>query len=413
MKRIFYLTLLTTALLKPALAAYSLTDPFPQQYISVLQVFTAPWPEYTFGMFYFLVLVSILMGIILYSVVSKVFPSDQFGTSASGISTAISVIMTLIVIKFTPFIYYFVVAIIIVAIAVLHSMWTLLGGLTKLVPEESKWKKVATLFVSGAIMTGVGTLCWLLTDQFSKAEVLLGGLLSIGGAITTIGIILIILGIAYAIWTPSLMRTLGGERGERAAEMTVIEDILHEGANERRAEEFSRDVVEKLTRAEAALSENNIKEAEKELKAAATDMKDKIAYYKKVRDEAKAALRPLHGLDQDALSKKGYDITEAQRDAWIRELEKFQEFINNANTHLIKLGMEEERGLHAIAKALRQNRSQEARDKLERLKASVRNLEQQEEKIEEIINKVKVIMQQLEAHPSMAAQEAPPKFPEI
>ena len=417
-KRIFSLLILATILFQGVSAAVAdkyVNTPFPPEYQEVIRLFSSEWPAYTMGMFYFFLLMAFMVGIIYYTGLSKakIFGGEHYGGAASGINVAMSAIFTLITIKFLPFAYYFFLAVILIPIGIVVGTYGMLSMATKFVGAEGRAGKSLTSIILGIVLGVFGFIMQSLIGQFESFGARLPGeLVGAVGIISWVaigaGVLFGVGGVIFLASSAKWPTIAAGKGGEKAAEMNALEDTLQEGANEKRSEEFSRDAVERLTRAEIALGQGNIKLAENELKAAAKDMKDKIAYYKKVRNEAKAALQPLRGLDQDALSKKGYDITEAQRDAWIRELEKFETFIANANTHLIKLGMEEERGLWAIAKALRKNRGEEARSKLEAFKASIRSLEQQEEKLEEVINKAKAIIQQLEAHPSMAARGAAP-----
>jgi hypothetical protein len=229
---------------------------------------------------------------------------------------------------------------------VLYSMWIFLGGLTKFVPKESKWKKVATLFVSGAIMIGVGTLSWLLTDQFSKAEVLLSGLFTIGGAITAIGIILIIIATAYAIWTPGFVRALGGERGEKA----VLGHELAELTNEAKVERQEQELFEEIERDIAAATQ--LLRA-KDLSGAKARVKDTIKKVQKAlkeagisEKEARRILSDIHALEEEEQIAAGY--TPQRIESFEKGIERLAAYVDNLEKFKSRLMLETNEGLHQV-----------------------------------------------------------------
>jgi hypothetical protein len=206
-RRISLSFLLGLSLLKAAFAATSFgpNSKFPDAAINVVKIFTAPWPQYTFGVFYFLILMGIMMGVLLYAALgkAKIF-GDEMGGGKGGINAALAIIFTLIVVKFMPFAYYFAIAILLICVVVIFSFWLLFGAMLKPVSDADETKKnYITMAIIGIILVVLGWVLYNVGDFFASLGArgsTLAPAVMISGVVGFFGVLFVIAGTGGVVW---------------------------------------------------------------------------------------------------------------------------------------------------------------------------------------------------------------------
>ncbi|MEM2954621.1 MAG: hypothetical protein QW625_01555 [Candidatus Nanoarchaeia archaeon] len=153
---------LIVALLIPSVFAQNPDEQLPEEFKFAVEIFSQPWPEYTYSMLYFFVLMIVLFVFLIYFALEKAKIFDN-----KTINAAIAFVVCLIAIKFLPFAYYFILTFVIIVGAAIMGLIT--GIRFFLAPfgistKQDLLKTSGGLFLIGIILIGVGVLVGIISS---------------------------------------------------------------------------------------------------------------------------------------------------------------------------------------------------------------------------------------------------------
>ena len=145
----------------------------------------------TISMFYLLVILSIFVFMILYTALKK---SNVFGDTftSSSVEAGLAILITLLVIRFMPFAYFFFMLLAFLIIAVILSIRLLYGLVAD---EEHKFGAISGLFVISIGIMLLGSLILLFGTEISSAGI------EFPPEVRTIASVIIFIGVIFFIIT--------------------------------------------------------------------------------------------------------------------------------------------------------------------------------------------------------------------
>ena len=342
------------AIFIPAVAAVKeqAQQKIPVEAVQWITVVTSPWPAYTFGVLFFVILMSILMGLIIYQAIAKTKIFDEgMGGAKGGVQIGITAILTLIVVKFMPFGYYLVLTGLLVLIATFLSIWTLFEAATKYVGAEGKWKNGASAIGMGVILIFVGYFMLQILDQFQEFGVITGGgVLTKGwpGALAWIGIIA---GVAItaggALYGASGLGGGGATSGAgglfgggpRYETKRQINDIVNVRKYNTQINAWTKQMERALSRIASLITQNNTKQAKAETKSLMALHAAQLKNLKKMQAEAENAMRKGRAIE-------GVEPADIAR--WEGAADQLTESIEKITAYEERLELQVGNGLHLL-----------------------------------------------------------------
>ncbi|MCX6774638.1 MAG: hypothetical protein NTY99_00945 [DPANN group archaeon] len=414
-KRIYLPLLFGLSLLKAAFAATSFgpNSKFPDAAVNVVKIFTAPWPSYTFGVFYFLILMGMLMGVLLYMALTKakIF-GDEFGGGKSGINAALAIIFSMIVVKFMPFDYYYAITIMIMSLVVIFSFWIVFGAMLRpLAGADEKHKTAITAAIIGVILIALAWMLYNVGDYFVSLGVRGSTFLpavTIGAVVGILGVILILAGTAMVVWRSAGSSTYGaGARSVLGIEEHQASDLFETAQNERYWEReeraLSRDMTSRLRNVVRLIGQSNLSGAEDEIKKLSKEINTKIKDYKQIQKDARKQLAVVNAMsveERDALGNQRIEAAEAG-------ITKLADFVYKMDTHVDALSMKVDKGLQEVITLIKANRHNDANNLMMDIINSFSQIEANDVQLSGVIDQMWRIVDQLRSYlPGLPARPA-------
>lgn len=394
--------------------AQAFADKIPEDAIPFITIITAPWPEYTFGLLYFFILIASILGILIHVALqkTKIF-GEEFGGGKKAMNIAVSVLMTLIVIKFMPFTYYFGLLLLLIVLVTVVGFLTFAKALTSFTETTDR----ANALIIGVMLVIVAFITQYIAVTIEEYE-----MVTLGVTATTFAWISGILGVIISIiggillFKPSgaaagtLRGTFGGERGVRATEAHEVADVIREQRFVNEQVRTDSRIARLLREARAAIP-HNLDVAEERLREIERFVEERLTWARRERATARDLMRRAERLHRDG------HIT----DTHFREMEgavaRLANYIERLERHEASELIAEDRGLRRLINLLRHPRGanweNEARAEMARLVHEFAAIEHDDMQLERALAEMRRFVDAISHHGPVpiAAPGAPPGAP--
>jgi hypothetical protein len=365
-------------------------------------MFTAPWPVYNWGMFIFVIMMGILLGIIVYASLEKAkLFGGEFGGAKGGINAALAIILTMIVIKFMPFTYYMAIVMLLVVVVAIICLWTIMGMMSKLGGgTESKIGKGTTIGAAGVSLFVLAYVMTGMMDQFKTWGVAYtdfwGATNVLGFVMGAFGVVMIVISAYYVISgaTAGLGGGLGGGglggsvRKTLGMEEAQGEDLFKLAKDERywatKQREFTSDLRLRLRKVAQLISAHSLPDAEKELKKISIEFNEKLADYEKIQNAATKQLDEVHEMEKEERAKIGRPKIEKAEEG----VEKLADFVKRMGAHAKALSININDGLHKVIQLCKKGELAEAEVMMQEIISHFAEIESEDNKLRGVVDEM-------------------------
>jgi len=337
-----------------------ISQQIPKEAIPWINLVVSPWPTYTFGIMYFVILMGVLMGAIVYQALAKtkIF-GGEFGGAQGSIQTLIAVILTLIIVKFMPFSYYVMLAAILIIVAAFFGLFTIVTAASSYAGAEGKWKNSFTAISIGIVLIITGYFLIQMLDQFQR----LGVVTTVGsltadwpGAIAwlaiVVGLIFTVGGVGYAFKGIGGGTAAGGGGtsgrwfgggGPAYKNKREINDAVNAGKYSTQVHLWAKQMERSLVKVAGLITNNNATGAKAEVKGLMAIHKTQLKKLKTMRSEAENAMK-------DAAAIEGVEPIDIAR--WEGAAQQLEASIDKITAYEERLELQVGNGLHELMQEL-------------------------------------------------------------